>query len=333
MPKEVIECLFIPDPATKTGEWWLCQPHGAVPMQLSPSYTDGHAGGDVAPASSSSSLRLPQVAVIAQVGLPQAGCPVAGGVGRVAVCVDLHLQGGHQAVVLLVHAQGGREANHPGPDDGHAHGSGSLQGEKCLKGSARAGELLGQAGASQEGGHQLCCWNIAELLLGHLFTFLVEPPKSSSTLACADQALKSRMRGCVVCHGGRATFLHCSQPLRLGWHPWLYPWARCSRWQAEKQQLSYTQLCSSTWQKELWLLRALQQHGTEWHSHRHPLLPPTSQHAEDEQLGRGGSTHPLTLSPTGQCEPSVPRDPALLPGAPNSPQLLAQAGDERGGHR
>jgi len=67
--------------------------------------------------------------MVAEVGLPQAGRPVAGGVGRVAVRVDLHLQGRHQALVLLLDAQGGGEADHPGPDDGHPHGSGSLRGE------------------------------------------------------------------------------------------------------------------------------------------------------------------------------------------------------------
>lgn len=61
--------------------------------------------------------------MVAQVGLPQAGCPVAGGVRCVAIRVDLHVQGGQQAVELLVDAQGGGEAHHPGPDDSHTHGS------------------------------------------------------------------------------------------------------------------------------------------------------------------------------------------------------------------
>lgn len=116
MPEEVIERLFVPDPAVKTGERWLCQPHGAVPGQLSPG---GH--GTVLLLLPHS--RLLQVTTVAQVGLPQAGCAVAGGVGCVAIRVDLHVQGRQQAVELLVDAQGGGEAHHPGPDDGHTHGS------------------------------------------------------------------------------------------------------------------------------------------------------------------------------------------------------------------
>lgn len=68
--------------------------------------------------------RLLQLAVVAQVGLPQPRRPVAGGVWREAIRVDLQLQAGHQGLEALVDAQGGGQANHPGPDDGDAHGCG-----------------------------------------------------------------------------------------------------------------------------------------------------------------------------------------------------------------
>lgn len=48
--EEVIERLFIPEPVMRTEEWWLCQPHGAVPGQLM-----GHTERDTAPSTSSSS--------------------------------------------------------------------------------------------------------------------------------------------------------------------------------------------------------------------------------------------------------------------------------------